>query len=110
MAGGLVSIVGENVPAAEDQVVQSRQGDKVLDQWRAFFRALAEAYGTHLGQRADWIAQACLDCFDAGDESGGHGPHAGDEYAEFPFCFFDVYRLVHDDHLSFDCRLAGCEG
>ena len=80
--GGLVGVVGDRVPGAEDEVVEARQGHEVLDQRRAVFGALAEADGAHLGQRADGLGGAAPQVLDAGDERRRDGAEADDEDAE----------------------------
>jgi hypothetical protein len=48
-----VRVFLEDVPAAEDDVVEAGQGDELVDLRRASFRALAESDGPHLRQRPD---------------------------------------------------------
>ena len=77
VAGGVVEVVGEDVPAGEDDVVERGERDEVLDEGGAVVGALAEADGAHLGDGADGLGEAVADCFYAGDEGGGDGSHAG---------------------------------
>ena len=77
-----VHVVFEDVPAGEDQVVELRQRNKVLDLGRAAVGALAQADGAHLRQRADGAGNPLANGFHAGDERGGHRAHAGDHDAQ----------------------------
>ncbi len=43
--------------------------------------ALAETDGAHLGGGTDGFGEAAADCFNACDESGRDGSHAGDHDA-----------------------------
>jgi len=56
--GRFVTVVLEDVPAAEHDVVEARQGDEVGDLRRPPFGALSEANGRHLGERADRLSHA----------------------------------------------------
>ena len=78
-----VHVVFENVPAGEDQVVESGERDEFLDLGRAAVGALAQAHGAHLGERSDRLGEPFADGFDAGDERGRHRAHARDHDAEF---------------------------
>ena len=52
-------------------------GDEVFDERAAVVGALAETDGAHLRERTDGLGEAAADGFDAGDERGGDGSHAG---------------------------------
>ncbi len=80
--GGLVGVVGDRVPGAEDEVVEAGQRHKVPDQRHAVFRALAEADGAALGERPDGLGGAATQVLDAGEERRRHGAEADDEHAE----------------------------
>ena len=72
----LVGVVGEDVPAAEDEVLEPGERHEVLDQRGAVVRPLAEADGPHLRQAADGLGEAAPDRLDAGDERRRHRAHA----------------------------------
>src|SRR5579862_1994414 len=93
LAGGLVTIVVEEVPAAEDQIIQLRQGHEVLDAGRARLRAFAQANGAHLGKRADGARQLAANGFNPGNKSGCHGPHAWNQNAQLPLGLGDLNRF-----------------
>ncbi len=80
--GGLVAVIGIDVPGSENQIVEAGEGDEILDARAAAFGALPEADGGHLGDRADGFGELAFDGLHAGDESGGDGAHAGDQYPE----------------------------
>jgi hypothetical protein len=48
--GGLISVIGEGVPAAEDQLVKPGQGDELLYLRYPVLGAFAEADGAELGE------------------------------------------------------------
>src|ERR1700722_7737160 len=50
--GGLIGVVGENIPAAEDDVVEFGEGDELVNFRRAALGAFAEANGAELRERA----------------------------------------------------------
>ena len=91
--GGLVGVVGEGVPGAEDDVVEVGQRHEVLDQRHAVVGALAEADRAHLGQRADGLAGAAPGVLDAGDEGRRDGAEADEQDAEPAGCGRDLLRL-----------------
>ncbi len=57
---GFVGVVFENVPAAEDQVVQAGQRNEILDLGAAAIGALPQADGGQLGERSDRLGPAGL--------------------------------------------------
>jgi len=65
--------VFKDVPTAENQIVQSREGDEILDHGGEVVGALSEADGGKLCERANRSGHASFDSFDTGDESGAHG-------------------------------------
>ena len=74
--GRVVGVVGDRVPCAEDQLVESRQRNEVAYQRRPPVRSLAEANGCHLGDRACRLSRALPDMLDASDKCGRHGAQA----------------------------------
>jgi hypothetical protein len=94
--GGVVGVVGEDVPGAEDEVVQLGELQEVADARRAVVGALAEADGAHLRERADRFAEAFAGQEHAGNHGGGDGPEAGQQNSEFPACGLDGIWLLHD--------------
>ena len=82
LAGGFVGGVGEDVPAAEDEVVECLERDELPDQRRAALGALPEPNRADLGQRADWRRQALADEFHPGHKRGADRSQAGRENAQ----------------------------
>jgi hypothetical protein len=84
VGGRLVTVVVKDVPAAEAQIFQAAQVDELLDGRYPVVGALAQAYGSHLGERSDRLGNAAADGFHPGDEGRGHGAHAGTQHSQFP--------------------------
>ena len=80
--GGVVGIVGEGVPAAEDEVVHSGQGDEVLYLRDPVLGALAEAYGPQLRQGTHRPGETLLYELDARDEGRRHRSHTRHQNAQ----------------------------
>jgi hypothetical protein len=78
----LVGRVGEDVPRAEDDVVEGGERDELLDEGVAVLGPLAEADRAHLREAADGVGQAALDGLDARDEGRADGPEADEQHAE----------------------------
>ena len=94
--GSVVGVVGEEVPAAEDEVFQAGQRHEILDQGAVVLGALAEANGPVLRQRADGPAHALLDQLDARDQGRAHGAEAGKQDAKLALRRRDCHlRLLH---------------
>ena len=93
---GFVHVVFEDVPAGEDQIVESGERDKFLHLGRAPVGALAQAHGAHLRERSDGLRQAFADGLDAGDEGGGHRAHARNHHAELALGGLDGAVSVFD--------------
>ena len=91
-AGRRVGVFLEDVPAAEDDVVQPGEIDELVDLRRTVVGALAEADGAHLRERADRLGEALADGEDAGDGGGADGAEADQEDAEFAGGRRDLYR------------------
>src|SRR5271157_2244639 len=70
-----VSAVRENIPAAEDDVVQLRQLHEILDFRRTTVRALSQANRGHLGERSDWLGLFLANEFYAGHKRCGYRAH-----------------------------------
>src|SRR5215469_1494260 len=98
--GGFVRGVRENVPAAENEIVEAGERNEVLNFRRAAFGALAETDGSHLRERADREGVAVANQFDAGHKSGADRADAGREYAELAFGLRDLSGFLHSNLLS----------
>src|SRR3989442_12765562 len=79
LARRLVRRVREDVPAAEDQVVQFLEAQEFPDQRRAPPGALTQANGGELGEGADWPRTALADQLHPGHKCCANGSHAGRE-------------------------------
>ena len=99
-AGRRVAVFLEDVPAAEHQVVEPRQGHEILDFGRLALGALAKANRAHLGERTDGLGEALADGDDAGDGGGADGTEADQEDAEFTLSRSDTRRLLHRGNIS----------
>ena len=97
--GGGIAVFFEDVPAAKHEVVQCGERHRVLDLWRAAFRALAQADGSHLGERADGPRQPFANRIDAGNGGGAHGPEADQQNAQFALGWGDVNGWFHNRKL-----------
>ena len=100
-AGGarrLVGVLFENVPAAEDDVVEVGERNDLLDLRRAAFGALAETDGAHLRERADRIGQPFSNGQHAGNGGRADGAEADEQNAQFAFCWSD-FKVFHSRQL-----------
>ena len=84
--GRLIRRIGNRIPSPEDDVVELRERDKVLDERAASIGALAEANRRHLGQRADRHREPATHALNTGDERGGDGAETRREDGELPRC------------------------
>src|SRR6202030_2992720 len=73
---GLVSVVLEQIPPAENQIVQIRQRDKLLNFRRIVVGTLSETDGAKLSQRTDGLGQAFANQFDTRQECGADSAHS----------------------------------
>ena len=94
LGGRLVGVVGEEVPAAEHDVLELGQRDELVDERRARVGPLAEADGAHLRQRADGLRDPLPDGLDPGHERRGDGAHSGKQDAELARRRADVDRFT----------------
>ena len=90
LARGLEGVVGKQIPAGEDDVVELGEGDEILDERRPVLGAFAQPDGSHLGQRADGLRKSATDGIDTGHEGGGDRAHPGREDSESSAGRFDL--------------------
>ena len=95
MIRGLEGVVREDVPAAEFELVEPREGDEIRDLGDALVGPPPEADRPHLGEGAHRDALALAGQEDAGDRRRGHGAHAGQQHAELSLGRTDRFRLFH---------------
>jgi hypothetical protein len=100
VAGGLVRVIGEDVPRAEANVVERRERHELLDERRPAFRALAEPDGAHLRERPDRLREPSTHRLDSGDEGGADGAEPGEENGELPGRGGDGAWLLHGAFLG----------
>ena len=79
---GRVAVLFEDVPAAEDDVVEAGERHEVLDLRGARLGALAKPDRPHLGQRADRLRQPFPDRHHAGNGGRADGAQADQQHAE----------------------------
>ena len=80
--GRLVAVVLEDVPAAEDEVVETGERHELADGRRAALGALAEPDGAHLRERPDRLRDALADRHDAGNCRRADGAETDEQNAE----------------------------
>ena len=79
---GGVSVIGNRVPCAEDEIVQTREWDEVLDLRGAALGAFAEADRGELREAADRTAESPARQLYARDQRGGYGSQTREKNAE----------------------------
>jgi hypothetical protein len=77
---GIVGVVGEGVPSAEDQIFEAGERYEVLDLGHPVLGALAQANRAQLGQGSDGLGEALLDQLGTCDKRGRYCPHPRDQY------------------------------
>ena len=111
-AGGLGRFHGvgrDRVPATEDDVVELGERHELLDERIAVLLLGAEADVGHLGHGTDGRRDALAGGDHAGDEGGGHGPHAGREDAELAGGGCDVTSCHGEYHKQWFILMSDCE-
>jgi hypothetical protein len=93
---GVIGVVLENVPSAENDIVEPGEGDEVLYQGHAVFGALAEADRPHLGERAVRLRIAAPDRLDSRVEGRRDGTHPRRENAELALRLRQLLRDLHE--------------
>ncbi len=77
----LVGVLFENIPAAEDDVVEIDERNRLVDFRRAAFGAFAETDRAHLRERSDGIGQTFSNGQNAGDGRGADRAEADQKNA-----------------------------
>src|SRR6185436_8181119 len=105
--GRLVGVVGEDVPAAERDVLEAGERDVVADRGGVAVGALANADVAELRERADRLADAAADREHAGDERGRDRAHARQQDPELAGGRLDVDGFLEGHVLSSEEKKAG---
>jgi hypothetical protein len=78
MSGSFIHVVCKNVSSSKDQIVQSGERHKIFDERSLVVRPLAQADGSHLGERTDRLGQSAEHRLDSSDHRGvNHGSQVG---------------------------------
>ena len=92
--GGFEAVGLIDVPSAENQVIQARQGDKILYFRGPVFEPLAEPDGAELGKRTYRFSQSAPNKFNARNESGAdRASNTGDENPKLTLRGRDLFPL-----------------
>src|SRR6202035_4675920 len=95
LGGGLIRVIGENIPAAENNVVEFGEGHELTNLWRAAFGAFAKANGAQLRERADRRGFAAANQFNSCHKRGAYGSHSRREDAQSSFGRSNIYGPAH---------------
>ena len=79
---GLVGVVRDRVPSAEDELVELREGNEVSYERRLVVGALAEPNRGHLGDRPDGLSCAAPYVLDTRDERRRDSPKTNEKDAK----------------------------
>src|SRR5574337_293022 len=82
MAGGLVGVLREDVPAPEDQIVQVCEGDNLFDEGKSWVRPFAQTHPLHLREGAVWLGNSFIDQMDSGDQRRRYRPQPREQYPQ----------------------------
>ena len=95
VAGGLVAVVLEDVPAAEDEVVERGERDEIPDQGRAPVGPLAETDRAHLRERPGRRGESLANRVNTGDEGRADGAETSEQNPEAPRGRSDLAGALH---------------
>ena len=90
-----VAVIFVNVPAAEDEVIQGRERNKVMDFRNSPFRAFSQPDGSKLGQRTHRLRNFLLYRFHPSDKRRTDGTQSGNEDTQFSGRRFDLDAFLH---------------
>ena len=89
-----VSVLGKNIPATENDVVERSERNELVHFLVAILGALAQADLTHLSVRADRLRDSALHSFNARVESRRDRAHSGGQNSELSFGGSNVERFI----------------
>ena len=106
-----ISVFLKDIPGAEYEVVKTCQRDELADQRHTIVRALAEPYGSHLGERSYRLRYPSLDRLDPCDEGRAHGSETDQQHTEPASGISDRYRRLlilirHGFYPLFESRMV----
>src|SRR5205807_4820612 len=84
LARGRQCIVRNRIPRPEDEIIQLRKRDEILDEGRAIVSPLPQADRGHLCERTDRLGASAPDALDTGHEGRRYSAEAGRQNAETP--------------------------
>jgi hypothetical protein len=93
---GFVRVVLEDVPSAEDEVVEPGERNEILDQGRAVVGALAEPDRPHLREGAERLRVAAPDRLDPRVEGRRDGAHPRRENPELALRLGQLLLYLHE--------------
>ena len=96
---GAVAVLGEDVPAAEHQVVEPGERHDLVDHGRTAFRPFAQTNVPHLGQRTDGLCESFADGDNAGNKGRADGTQTDQEHTEFAARGSDINWSRHKREL-----------
>ena len=91
----LVRVIGEDIPAAENQIAGLGQRHEFVDLRRAILGALAQTNGAHLRERADRRRFTAANQLHSGHERGADRTHSRREHAQLAFWRRDADGPAH---------------
>ncbi len=103
---GLIRGVGEQIPAAEDDIFEPFEWNEILDGWRAALGPLAQANRSELSDGADRFCAGAAHQIHASHERRGHGTHSHGQYPELSFRWCNCCRPAHSEFPPFVLRAA----
>src|SRR5262249_31556728 len=93
---GGVTIVLEDVPPAEHEIVERRERNDVADFRRAALGPFSEAHRAHLRERSNRLREPVPNREHAGDRRRAHSAEADEQDAELAVCRSNIYWSWHE--------------
>src|SRR6185369_12023037 len=92
---GVEGVVPENIPSAENNVVERGERNEFVDLRASVVSPFSEPDRSHLGKRAYRLCQSALYCLDSRDECRTHSTQANQQNAELTLSRSNVHAFSY---------------
>ena len=92
MSGSFIHVVFKNVPSGKYKIVKIGERHKIFYERSRVVRPLAQADGSHLGERTDRLGLSAAHRLDSGDHRGRHRTQTNHHHSKLSSGWCNFFR------------------